>query len=168
MRVRVRRRASAALAFLDFLDLDEVGDAIDHAAHVTGVGQHVAVADGGTGASTAAEARTNLGAAASGNWTSTGITGTSDTIPAFNSSGTPIAISAPTADQKPNKILGWNADGTIGWVSMVVTSVALVAGSEVVQTGQTKDFIEFVVDSYGELNVPTGIDTVVGTLATAY
>lgn len=131
-------------------------------------GTDVAVADGGTGASTASGARTNLGAAASGNWTSTGITGTSDTIPAFNSSGVPISVAAPSADQKVNKILGWNADGTIGWVSMIVTSVALVAGSEVVQTGQTKDFIEYVVDSYGELTVPTAVDAVTGTLVTAY
>jgi len=118
-------------------------------------GTDVAVADGGTGASTAAGARTNLGAAASGNWTGTGITGGVTTIPSFDGSGTPILVAAPSADQKSNKFLGWNSDGTLGWVSAVVTSVALVSGVDLIQDGYTREFITFAVGDSATYDITT-------------
>jgi hypothetical protein len=123
-------------------------------AYVPG-GTDVAVTDGGTGASTADGARTNLGAAASGNWTGTGITGGVTSIPSFDGSGVPILVSAPSADQKSNKFLGWNSDGTLGWVSAVVTSVALVSGTELIQDGYTREFITFAVGDSASFDVIT-------------
>ena len=138
---------SAGSYTLAGLTVDATGritSASNGSAYVPG-GTDVAVADGGTGASTAAGARTNLGAAASGNWTSAGITGGVTAIPSFDGSGQPILVAAPSADQKANKVLGWNSDGTIGWVAAVVTSVALVSGVDLIQDGYSREYITFAV-----------------------
>jgi hypothetical protein len=85
----------------------------------------------------------------SGQWTETNITGGVYGLPAFNVSGLPTLVAAPNSDQKTNKVLGWNADGTIGWVAMVVSAIALVPGIEFVQEGYTREFLEMTIDCPG-------------------
>jgi hypothetical protein len=92
----------------------------------------------------------------SGQWTTTNITGGVYAIPAFNGSGIAILVSAPSADQKSNKFLGWNSDGTLGWITAVVTSVALISGVNLIQDGFTKDYIQIAVgDDAPAIQVPS-------------
>jgi hypothetical protein len=91
----------------------------------------------------------------SGQWTNTNITGGVYALPAFNGSGIAILVSAPNADQKANKFLGWNSDGTLGWISAVVTSIALVSGSELIQEGYTREFITFAVGDSSNFGIMT-------------
>jgi hypothetical protein len=85
----------------------------------------------------------------SGQWINTNITGEVYALPAFNISGLPTLVAAPSSDQKINKVLGWNADGTIGWIAMVVSAIALVPGIEFVQEGYTREFLEMAIDCPG-------------------
>ena len=131
-------------------------------AYVPG-GTDVSIADGGTGASNATDARTNLGAAASGDWTGAGITGGIHALPVFNSSGNPALVSSPNADQKTNKVLGWNSDGTIGWITMAISSISLVAGGEYIQEGYVQDKVEISIDCDGAFSASSAsYDTATG------
>jgi hypothetical protein len=109
---------------------------------------------------------TATGVAKSGNWALTGITGSVDGLPVFNSSGSAAVLSPPTS--KTNSVLGWLSDGTMGWVGMVA-SVLLFAGVTYVSEIAFIDVDELCVNTDTGLGMftasPTGyFDTATGVV----
>lgn len=109
--------------------LTATGGVIGNATNVTGT---VAVANGGTGATAAAAARTNLGATTVGGNVFTLTNPSAITFPRFNADNTVSALDAPTFR---TAIGAGTGGGSVTSVAMTVPAFLSVTGSPVTTTG---------------------------------